>query len=61
MENDTTPYGYDPGVMIQIVPEAGRSSRWSHIDDLDSFFTKVKYSWSKGTGTILDAHPDGPT
>ena len=41
MENDTTPYGYDPGVMIQIVPEAGRSSKWSHIDDLDSFFTKV--------------------
>ena len=26
--------------MIHIVPEHGKS-RWSHIDDLDSFFSKV--------------------
>ena len=32
--------GETPNVMIHLVPEAGKS-RWSHIDDLDSFFTKV--------------------
>jgi len=30
----------EEGVMIHIVPEHGKS-RWSHIDDLDSFFSKV--------------------
>ncbi|XP_023344796.1 autophagy-related protein 9A [Eurytemora carolleeae] len=38
-ENET-PFGNDPGVMIHVVTETGKS-KWSHIDDLDSFFIKV--------------------
>ncbi len=51
VETDT-PYGYDPGVMIQIVPEAGKS-KWSHIDDLDSFFTKVYEYHQKHGFTVM--------
>lgn len=38
-----------PGdVMIHVVPENSKS-RWSHIEDLDSFFKNV-YSYHQGHG-----------
>ena len=46
---DTPSVGETPGgVMIHMVPE-GSKTRWSHIDDLDSFFKKVyKYHQKAG-------------
>ena len=39
--------------MIHIVPEHGKS-RWSHIDDLDSFFTKVyEYHQKHGFNVMM--------
>lgn len=31
---------HNSGVMIHVVPEASRA-RWNHIEDLDSFFTRM--------------------
>ena len=44
--------GGDQEVMIHIVPEHGKS-RWSHIDDLDSFFTKVYEYHQKHGFTVM--------
>jgi len=45
------PYG-DQEVMIHMVPEQGKS-RWSHIDDLDSFFSKVYDYHQKHGFTVM--------
>jgi len=47
-----TPYGTDTGVMFHMVPEVGKS-RWSHIDDLDSFFSKVYEYHQKHGFTVM--------
>ena len=44
--------GGDQEVMIHIVPEHGKS-RWSHIDDPDSFFTKVYEYHQKHGFTVM--------
>ena len=45
--------GGEQEVMIHIVPEHGKS-RWSHIDDLDSFFTKVyEYHQKHGFNVMM--------
>ncbi|XP_074109229.1 autophagy-related protein 9 isoform X1 [Cotesia typhae] len=41
---DETPHG--SGVMIHVVPEGGKS-RWNHIEDLDSFFTRMYHYHQK--------------
>lgn len=41
----------DQEVMIHIVPEHGKS-KWSHIDDLDSFFSKV-YEYHQKHGFMV--------
>ena len=41
-------------VMIHLVPEQGKS-RWSHIDDLDSFFSKVYDYHQKHGFTVMMA------
>lgn len=51
-QDGDTPYGHDPGVMIHMVAEAGKS-KWSHIDDLDSFFTKVYEYHQKHGFTVM--------
>ena len=42
----------DQEVMIHIVPEHGKS-KWSHIDDLDSFFSKVYEYHQKHGFTVM--------
>ena len=42
----------DQELMIHIVPEHGKS-RWSHIDDLDSFFSKVYEYHQKHGFTVM--------
>lgn len=43
----------DSGVMIHVVPESGKS-RWNHIEDLDSFFTRVYlYHQKNGFGSMV--------
>uniref|UniRef100_A0A1B6D492 Autophagy-related protein 9 n=1 Tax=Clastoptera arizonana TaxID=38151 RepID=A0A1B6D492_9HEMI len=37
-ESEETPQ--EIGAMIHIVPESGKSARWNHIEDLDSFFAR---------------------
>ena len=44
--------GETPNVMIHLVPEAAKS-RWTHIDDLDSFFTKVYDYHQKHGFTVM--------
>jgi len=48
------PQGPDqhPGLIIHTVAEAGKS-RWSHIDDLDSFFSKVYEYHQKHGFTVM--------
>ncbi|XP_031789618.1 autophagy-related protein 9 isoform X1 [Nasonia vitripennis] len=38
VDRDETPL--DSGVIIHVVPESGKT-RWNHIEDLDSFFTRM--------------------
>lgn len=41
-ETDNEDYEpHNSGVMIHVVPEASRGARWNHIDNLDSFFTRM--------------------
>ncbi|XP_014257003.1 autophagy-related protein 9A [Cimex lectularius] len=43
-DSEDTPQG-----MIHIVPECGKAAKWNHIEDLDSFFTRVyKYHQKNG-------------
>ena len=44
--------GGDQDVMIHIVPEQGKS-KWSHIDDLDSFFSKIYDYHQKHGFTVM--------
>merc|ERR1719392_304843 len=44
--------GGDQDVMIHMVPEQGKS-KWSHIDDLDSFFSKVYDYHQKHGFTVM--------
>ncbi|XP_054273338.1 autophagy-related protein 9A [Macrosteles quadrilineatus] len=37
-DSEETPQEF--GAMIHIVPESGKSARWNHVEDLDSFFTR---------------------
>jgi len=46
-DSEDTPQG--SGVMIHVVPEGGKAARWNHIEDLDSFFTRV-YQYHQGHG-----------
>jgi autophagy-related protein 9 len=39
-DNDYEETPLDSGIMIHVVPESGKS-RWNHIEDLDSFFTRM--------------------
>ncbi|XP_034935607.1 autophagy-related protein 9A isoform X2 [Chelonus insularis] len=41
---DETPH--ESGVMIHVVPEGGKA-RWNHIEDLDSFFTRMYHYHQK--------------
>ncbi|XP_043275095.1 autophagy-related protein 9A isoform X2 [Venturia canescens] len=43
-DRDETPQ--DSGVMIHVVPEGGKA-RWNHIEDLDSFFTRMYHYHQK--------------
>lgn len=43
-EQEETPH--ESGVMIHVVPEGGKS-RWNHIEDLDSFFTRMYHYHQK--------------
>lgn len=36
----------ESGVMIHVVPEGGKA-RWNHIEDLDSFFTRMYHYHQK--------------
>ncbi|XP_037960831.1 autophagy-related protein 9A-like [Teleopsis dalmanni] len=49
-DNDDTPG--NSGVMIHIVPETNKA-RWNHIEDLDSFFTKMYNYHQKHGFTII--------
>ena len=42
--NQETPQ--DSGVVIQVIPESAKS-RWSHVEDLDTFFTRMYYYHQK--------------
>ena len=44
LDNQETPQ--DSGVIIHVVPENGKS-RWNHIEDLDSFFTRMYHYHQK--------------
>ncbi|XP_030560315.1 autophagy-related protein 9A [Drosophila novamexicana] len=47
-EHEDTPH--NSGIMIHIVPETGREShRWNHIEDLDSFFSRM-YNYQQKHG-----------
>ncbi|KAM8711350.1 hypothetical protein ACLKA7_000484 [Drosophila subpalustris] len=47
-ENEDTPR--NSGIMIHIVPETGKEShRWNHIEDLDSFFSRM-YNYQQKHG-----------
>lgn len=37
---------HESGVMIHVVPEGGKA-RWNHIEDLDSFFTRMYHYHQK--------------
>ncbi|OXU30932.1 hypothetical protein TSAR_013160 [Trichomalopsis sarcophagae] len=43
-DRDETPL--DSGVIIHVVPESGKT-RWNHIEDLDSFFTRMYHYHQK--------------
>lgn len=55
-ENEDTPR--NSGIMIHIVPETGKEShRWNHIEDLDSFFSRM-YNYQQKHGfrvIVLDS------
>ncbi|XP_002092231.3 autophagy-related protein 9A [Drosophila yakuba] len=55
-ENDTEHEGEDTprnsGVMIHMVPETGRA-RWNHIEDLDSFFSRMYQYQQKHGFTVI--------
>lgn len=47
-DQDHDPHGAPGGLIIHTVPEESKS-RWSHIDDLDSFFKNV-YTYHQKSG-----------
>ncbi|XP_011304017.1 autophagy-related protein 9A isoform X2 [Fopius arisanus] len=50
-EREETPH--ESGVMIHVVPEGGKA-RWNHIEDLDSFFTRMyHYHQKHGFGCMM--------
>ncbi|RZF35752.1 hypothetical protein LSTR_LSTR012050 [Laodelphax striatellus] len=51
-DSEDTPQG--SGIMIHFVPESGKAARWNHIEDLDSFFSKV-YQYHQKHGFIVMA------
>ncbi|XP_030370911.1 autophagy-related protein 9A [Scaptodrosophila lebanonensis] len=48
-ENEDTPR--NSGIMIHIVPETGKT-RWNHIEDLDSFFSRM-YNYQQKHGFLV--------
>lgn len=49
-EREETPQ--ESGVMIHVVPE-GNKARWNHIEDLDSFFTRMYHYHQKHGFTCM--------
>lgn len=43
-DQEETPH--ESGVMIHVVPEGGKA-KWNHIEDLDSFFTRMYHYHQK--------------
>ncbi|GLG98624.1 Autophagy-related protein 9 [Gryllus bimaculatus] len=43
----------DSGVMFHVVPEGGKSARWNHVEDLDSFFARMYHYHQKHGFTCM--------
>ncbi|XP_039280518.1 autophagy-related protein 9A isoform X1 [Nilaparvata lugens] len=53
-DSEDTPQG--SGIMIHFVPESGKAARWNHIEDLDSFFSKVYQYHQKHGFRVMAVH-----